>query len=395
MSIASAIFGGLESLFNIGTGIFDRINAKKQDAKDKAWNAEQAQLNRDFQREEREQTQDFNVDMWNMNNAYNSPAEQVKRLVEAGINPSAAFGGNSYSPAQSSPVTSSPMSGSTASTGGLASSMYTAGGINANFASNLQALASAKEAETQGNLNQYNLDWNKMTEKQRLKQLDTNIKYQEAQINGVLVKADLDKMSTKQIEENTRWIGKLNQAELDLKMQTLTNLYNENAELLKSGAQNRKESEQRIKESEQRINESESKIAVNNQSILESQSRTKGQDLENDILEEEGKQAEYETALKELEKTVSSELGLPLGSSEQILMWKLWKKGELPKFIDEVTVPLERATWTPSDWIAPASTYARNFNYKTGTFNPKWKSSEAEYRIIDKKATSEAYSKFK
>lgn len=48
----------------------------------------------------------FNLDMWNKQNAYNLPTEQVKRLLDAGINPSAVFGAGSTSEAGS--LTSAP-----------------------------------------------------------------------------------------------------------------------------------------------------------------------------------------------------------------------------------------------------------------------------------------------
>lgn len=44
----------------------------------------------------------FNLDMWNKNNEYNSPEQQVQRLVDAGLSPNLAYGsvstGNSSSP---------------------------------------------------------------------------------------------------------------------------------------------------------------------------------------------------------------------------------------------------------------------------------------------------------
>lgn len=36
-----------------------------------------------------------NIELWNMNNQYNSPAEQMKRLKEAGLNPNLVYGNGS------------------------------------------------------------------------------------------------------------------------------------------------------------------------------------------------------------------------------------------------------------------------------------------------------------
>lgn len=38
---------------------------------------------------------DYQMAMWNANNAYNTPAEQMKRLREAGLNPNLVYGGGS------------------------------------------------------------------------------------------------------------------------------------------------------------------------------------------------------------------------------------------------------------------------------------------------------------
>lgn len=43
--------------------------------------------------------QAYNLDMWNKQNEYNLPANQVQRLLAAGINPSAVFGSGSVTPA--------------------------------------------------------------------------------------------------------------------------------------------------------------------------------------------------------------------------------------------------------------------------------------------------------
>lgn len=44
----------------------------------------------------------FNLDMWNRQNVYNSPIEQMKRLEEAGLNPNLIYGSGSASTGQAS-----------------------------------------------------------------------------------------------------------------------------------------------------------------------------------------------------------------------------------------------------------------------------------------------------
>lgn len=88
----------------------------QENEKSRVFNAEQAQLNRDFE-----------LDMWNKQNEYNTPANIVKRMMAAGVNPAAAFRQGagatgisqnlpSGSMASSSPVSASfPFSGTQAS----------------------------------------------------------------------------------------------------------------------------------------------------------------------------------------------------------------------------------------------------------------------------------------
>lgn len=57
------------------------------------FNADQAQLNRDFQGQMQSQLMQWNEDMWNKQNEYNSPSNQLARASAAGINPNAIFGG--------------------------------------------------------------------------------------------------------------------------------------------------------------------------------------------------------------------------------------------------------------------------------------------------------------
>lgn len=51
------------------------------------FNAEQAQMARDFNAEEAQKARDWELEMFNRENEYNSPAAQMQRLIDAGINP--------------------------------------------------------------------------------------------------------------------------------------------------------------------------------------------------------------------------------------------------------------------------------------------------------------------
>ena len=66
----------------------------------------QNRLNRQFQREENQKARDYNTLMWEKNNAYNDPTQQMARLKNAGINPHLAYSDGGVSNTSSSPASS-------------------------------------------------------------------------------------------------------------------------------------------------------------------------------------------------------------------------------------------------------------------------------------------------
>lgn len=67
----------------IAQGIGSAISANKTNKT----NLKIAQMNNDFNREEAQKARNFQVEQWERENAYNTPANQRKRLQEAGYNP--------------------------------------------------------------------------------------------------------------------------------------------------------------------------------------------------------------------------------------------------------------------------------------------------------------------
>lgn len=93
---SSIIAGGASSVMDmasnaIGSLINGRIQRKTM-REQNAFNAQEAQKNRDYQTE-----------MWNKQNAYNTPLAQRQRLKEAGLNPYMMLNGGSAGNAQSAP----------------------------------------------------------------------------------------------------------------------------------------------------------------------------------------------------------------------------------------------------------------------------------------------------
>lgn len=88
---ASLITAGASALGNI-LGFSSSKSANET-------NLEIARQNNQAQRELFHEQMAYNTDMWNKQNEYNLPANQVQRLLAAGINPSAVFGSGSVSEA--------------------------------------------------------------------------------------------------------------------------------------------------------------------------------------------------------------------------------------------------------------------------------------------------------
>lgn len=87
LSITTGI-GGL--LGNLGSSIGGLFQA----GANRRFQAKQAELQRQFNSNEAQKARNYNTQMVNAQNFYNSPQEQVKRLVAAGLHPSLAYGGN-------------------------------------------------------------------------------------------------------------------------------------------------------------------------------------------------------------------------------------------------------------------------------------------------------------
>lgn len=193
-----------------------------------AFNAEQAQIQRDWQQQ-----------MWDMNNAYNSPDAMIARGLNPFIQGSAAMAGSK-----------APASGGAAATAAPVPSMQAFKPNFSNVFNSLASLAQAKKAQSESNnidtitpqiadyykglTNWKNLAigesgyWNKetgrisaaldqSTEAQELKNLQFAERLSAAQETQILLNSDAQRILNRYLDEQQ-------QADLFLKGQTLTNL---------------------------------------------------------------------------------------------------------------------------------------------------------------------------
>lgn len=115
-SIGSSLIGGIagnKSVKSQNQANLQIAEANNQTQRDIAQQNNQTQI--DMMRENNQFSRDMAIEMFNMENQYNSPVEQVKRLQEAGINPAVYFGSGSGTSAGISDASTPSAAGSTIS----------------------------------------------------------------------------------------------------------------------------------------------------------------------------------------------------------------------------------------------------------------------------------------
>lgn len=101
MKYLGFVSGGLNTAAGLATSLISQSQQRKENEKNRQFNAQQAQLNRDFQSQ-----------MFDRSNAWNSPAAQVNRLRSAGLNPALMYQGSTFGQPAVSPSGSQASSGS-------------------------------------------------------------------------------------------------------------------------------------------------------------------------------------------------------------------------------------------------------------------------------------------
>lgn len=110
------VFGAFGNV--LGTGMSIEAT-RQQNELNREWSTEEAMKARAHATSERIAAQNFNKEMWNLQNEYNDPSAQMERMKNAGINPAAAAQaiagkGSQAGPVQGSSPGSSPMASSPA-----------------------------------------------------------------------------------------------------------------------------------------------------------------------------------------------------------------------------------------------------------------------------------------
>ena len=130
------------------------------------FNAEEASKNRRWQESMYEKQFHDNLNLWKMQQDYNSPVSQVERLKSAGINPSLALSNISTGSAQSAPAAAQAGSGAQAN------------GVPANFAGLTEGILNLLKSKDERNLMKEQA--NKLKSNALLDRIDALTRYEES-----------------------------------------------------------------------------------------------------------------------------------------------------------------------------------------------------------------------
>ena len=274
MSIWNTIAQGAMQL---GTTLIGVNAARKENKKERDFNAQQAQLDRDFQREERLATQE-----------YNSVSSQIDRMLEAGVNPLSAFS-NGYTSAESTPSSGSAASYSSS----LGSSILSA--------SSQQALTLAQIDKIEAETENTKADTVNMTKRTA------------AEIDKIYSDIGMNDYS-KDIQERTfQFFAKKSDAELKVMNEQLNLLRNQSLDILKGID---------LKDANIKDLLASASLKEKQGDLVESQ--TEGQKINNDLLE--------------IQKKFSDITGVPLGASEEQALFALWTQGRWQEMSERISL---------------------------------------------------------
>lgn len=337
MGILSSIIGGIANfvgdianpVVNVVGDLADDLFTNANEGA-YAYNSSEAQKSRDYQTSERLASQQWNQEMWNKNNEYNSLSSQIKRATAAGVNPASLIGSGSSS-ATSTPPTTSAMSGATASApagNNLASTLLTA------IPQALLSQSQARNLDSQTNLNNQTYDWNAKTEQIRYEQMINGNEEYKARIAKIFSDIGVNDFN-KELQSATFEIFKSKSLEeINVMKESLNNLRNQNLEILKNidlkdaqikdyfaSASLKYKQGQKI---DSDIDVNESVIDLNEANTSLTNEKVSGQQIDNSI--------------QNIVKEYSSITGIPIGAPDSHVLFTLWAQGRFSELSDKITL---------------------------------------------------------
>lgn len=207
------ILSGLDPLSAVGLGLgaVSSIGNIFGSAHSNSQNMKINRMNNEFNAREAEKARQYQTEMWNKTNEWNSPKNVRKRLEEAGYNPYLGLDssnvGNAQSAGSSSPASAaSPIQNNPVQFDGFQNALSTAIQMSNSTkvsnaeVSNLQGQKSLSDAKAADTLS--NIDWYKLTPEYRAWLQSTGMS-----------RAQLSYDTDQQNLENLRWINKIQRAQ--------------------------------------------------------------------------------------------------------------------------------------------------------------------------------------
>lgn len=269
-----------------------KFNAAEAE-KARQFNADEAEKSRDWQTQEREATQDWNLEQWNRENEYNSPEQQLKRAIAAGINPNVAIqgitGNSNAGTVRSTPQSGAQASGPAASGPSVASTIGELLGNSVNSA--LQAAKTRSETTGIDIDNEY-----------KPAQYKAELKKLEKETDKLIADTDMSRQQTKNLKQTFDRVEKMTPLEIDALSKGLTKM-DEEINLLRE----QQKSEQKDREL------TDSTISL--------------QESEKDLNAKEGKILDEELIIKQAASKMAEATGYVLGASDIYNLYMAQKKG--------------------------------------------------------------------
>ena len=359
MGIISSLIGGA---FSLGSQGMANKAARKQQEREQAWNAEQAQINRDYQTSEREAVQAYNtgereaaqayntsereavqsyntgereaaqayntsereaaqqwnLEMWNKENEYNDPRAQMERMVAAGINPNAVASGIAGNGSMAGSIASSSgasSSGASSSPGGVSGASSSPGSGSAATTPSIAGFIGENIANSANSL------WQNLAMQKEVKgkQLDNDMKQKELGVfdedhylSHEQIKASIAEMN-KNVEDKD--------ADIRLKDQQLSFLADMNPVQLKTANAMYSKVSGEVRQIDQQIENLKKQYNLTEEQIRNMQADTAKKDAETELIGAQQDLTESEKALTDLRSLYQEKenivKGLESGAAEQ------------------------------------------------------------------------------
>lgn len=268
-----AIVAGIGAVGAIGSAGASGVAQSKLNKKTREFNREEAEKQRQWSEGMVAQQNAWNMELWNKENAYNSPAAQVERLREAGLNP--LFYGLDGTGNASQLQSAQPLAYQRAEVGSQVNPISTGISAIGQLAQSKLAIASAGKAEKEGDLaveksiteslmrdKQYEflgvqIDLGKSEEKvneeqarkyaSEINSIEKSVEKMDAEIIESYSRIDVAQRSQKLAEDSFEYTKALNDAKLSLQEKEIAvQWYNANTQRLVGEADIALKEDQRV-----------------------------------------------------------------------------------------------------------------------------------------------------